>query len=170
MFGEDAGAAAREKIWLIILNKIESFLKFFHSKHRIGAHSVCGNNNVAAYKIKVVLVIAQHVDLVGLQWNEGLINNTFVQRAYAAWLVVPLELGMNPDCAFVTTAFQIINRSENGHMATEARREIGYDPMDVQRFGVGISIQRPVLIQLLGFEMNNLFKALDFQFIFAFNN
>ena len=170
MFGEDAGTAAREKIGLIILNKIKSFLKLFHSKHRIGAHAVCGNDNVAAYKIKVVLVIAQHIDLVCLQWNEGLIDDTFVQGADAAWLVVPLELGMNPDCAFVTTAFQIINGSENGHMATEARRKIGYDPMDVQRFGVDIAIQRPVWIQSLGFEMDNLFKALDFQFIFAFNN
>ena len=67
MFGKDAGATSSEKIRLIILNKIKSFLKFFHSKHGIGAHAVCGNDNVAAYKIKVVLIVAQHVDLVGFQ-------------------------------------------------------------------------------------------------------
>ena len=91
-----------------------------------------------------------------------LINDTFVQRAETAWLVVPLELGMNPDRALVATAFEIINGSENGHVAAEARREIGDDPMDVQRFGVDVALQRPVCIQSLGFEMNNFFKALDF--------
>ena len=93
-----------------------------------------------------------------------------MQRAEAAWLVVPLELGVNPDCALVTTALQIVNSSENGHVAAEAGREIGDDPMDVQRFGVDVVLQRPVWIQLLGFELNNFFKALDCQFIFAFNN
>ena len=45
---------------------------------------------------------------------------------------------MNPDCALVTTAFQIINGPENGHVATKARCEIRDDPMDVQGFRVGV--------------------------------
>ena len=61
-----------------------------------------------------------------------LINDTFVQRTQAIWFVVTFELGMNPDCALVATAFQIINGSENGHVATKAWREIGYHPMDMQ--------------------------------------
>ena len=141
MFGKDAGATSSEKIRLIILNKIKSFLKFFHSKHGISAHPVCGNDNVAGYKIKVVLVVAQHVDLVCIQGNEGLVDDTFVQRAKAAWLVVPLELGMDPDCALVATTFQIFDCSENGHVASKARREIGDDPMNVKRFCVDVFVQ-----------------------------
>ena len=66
MFGEDAGASLREKIGLVVLNKIKSLPKLFHSKHWVGAHAVCGNDNVAAHKIQVVLIVAQHVDLVCL--------------------------------------------------------------------------------------------------------
>ena len=91
-----------------------------------------------------------------------LINFTFVPRTQAISFVVTFELRMNPDCAFVATAFKIINGSENGHVATEARREMGYDPMDVEGFGVDIALQRPVWIQLLGLEVNNLLKPLDF--------
>ena len=117
-FGEDAGGSSCEKIGFIILNEIKSFLKFLHAKHGIGAHAVCGDDNVAAHKVKVVLVIAQHVDLICLKWNEGLVNDTFMQTAEATWFVIPLQLGMNPNRALVTTAFQIVNGSENGHMAT----------------------------------------------------
>ena len=91
-----------------------------------------------------------------------LIDDTFVERAQTIWFVVAFQLGMNPDRAFVTTAFQIVNGSENSHVATEARCEIGDDPMDVQRFGLGIVLQRPAWIKLLGFELNNFFEALDF--------
>ena len=61
-----------------------------------------------------------------------LINDAFVQRTQTIWFVITFELGMNPDCTFVSTAFQVINDSENGHVATKAGGEIGYHPMDMQ--------------------------------------
>ena len=67
-----------------------------------------------------------------------LINDTFVQRTQAIWFIIAFELGMNPDCALVSTAFQIINGSENGHVATKSWREIGDDPMDVKRLRIDV--------------------------------
>ena len=81
MFGEDAGAAAREKIGLVILNKIKSFLELFHAKHWICAHAVCGDDDIAADSIKIFLFITKQENLIRLKWDEVLVDNTFVQRA-----------------------------------------------------------------------------------------
>ena len=99
-----------------------------------------------------------------------LINNAFVQRTQAIWVVVAFELGMNPDCAFVPTAFQVINGSENGHVTTKPWCEIGNHPMDVQGLWVDVALQRPFWKKSLGFELDDLLKSLNFELIFPFNN
>ena len=123
------------------MNKIKSFLELFHAKHWICAHSVCGDDDITADSIKVFLLIAKQVNLIRLKWDEVLVDDTFVQIAQATWLVISFELGMNPDGALMTTAFQIINGSKDGHMATKAWCEVGDHPMDMKRFGIGVVLQ-----------------------------
>ena len=42
--------------------------------------------------------------------------------------------------------------------------------MDMERFGVGIILQRPAWLKVLGFELDNFFKSLDIYFVPAFDD
>ena len=70
----------------------------------------------------------------------------------------------------MTTSLEEVDCSEDGHVAAKARCEVGNNPMNMQGIAVGVLVERPVRLKLLRFELNNLFKPLNLQFVSSLND
>ena len=77
---------------------------------------------------------------------------------------------MHPDGAVVATALQKVDCSEDGHVATEAWCEIRNDPVNVESFALSVVLLRPVRLELLGFELDDLFESVDLDLVATLDN